>query len=270
MHTEIAIVTRKEVLGQELKVYGTFEEPLFLAADVAEWIEHSDTRKMTDTVDEEEKLIGTIFRSGQNREMWFLTEDGLYEVLMQSRKPIAREFKREVKRMLKEIRRQGIYATPAKIEEFLSDPDTLIKTLQVLKEERQKRLELESQQEADRPKVLFADSVSASKTSILIGDLAKILKQNGIDIGQKRLFHWLREKGWLIRQKGNSYNMPTQKGMEQGYFEIKETVITHSDGHVTISKTPKITGRGQVFFVHLFLSKQSQMAWISDSQVAMV
>ncbi|WP_170237054.1 phage antirepressor KilAC domain-containing protein [Streptococcus hyovaginalis] len=112
---------------------------------------------------------------------------------------------------------------------------------------------LEAQIEADRPKVLFADAVSASKASILVGDMAKFLKQNGYEIGQNRLFALLREKGYLISRKGTSYNMPTQKSMELGLFEIKETAIPHSDGHVTINKTPKVTGKGQVYFTKKFL-----------------
>lgn len=112
---------------------------------------------------------------------------------------------------------------------------------------------LEAQIEADKPKVLFADAVSASKASILVGDMAKFLKQNGLDFGQNRLFGWLRQNGYLISRKGASYNMPTQKSMELGLFEIKETAIPHSDGHVTINKTPKITGKGQVYFTKKFL-----------------
>ena len=112
---------------------------------------------------------------------------------------------------------------------------------------------LEAEREANRPKVLFADSVAASKTSILVGELAKLLKQNGVDIGQNRLFTWLREKGFLIRRKGTDFNMPTQKAMDMGLFEIKETSITHADGHTSVNKTPKVTGKGQQYFVNAFL-----------------
>lgn len=112
---------------------------------------------------------------------------------------------------------------------------------------------LEEKREADRPKVLFADSVAASKTSILVGELAKLLKQNGVDIGQNRLFHWLRSNGFLIRRQGTDYNMPTQRAMEMGLFEIKETSITHADGHTSVNKTPKVTGKGQQYFVNAFL-----------------
>ena len=114
---------------------------------------------------------------------------------------------------------------------------------------------LEAKTEADRPKVLFADSVTASKTSILVGEMAKLLKQNGVHTGQNRLFETLREKGFLIKRQGSDYNMPTQKSMEMGLFEIKETVINHSDGHTSVNKTPKVTGKGQQYFVNMFLGQ---------------
>ena len=112
---------------------------------------------------------------------------------------------------------------------------------------------LEAEKETNRPKVLFADSVAASNTSILVGELAKLLKQNGVDTGQNRLFDWMRNNGYLIRREGTDYNMPTQRSMELGLFEIKETSITHADGHVTVNKTPKVTGKGQQFFINMFL-----------------
>lgn len=123
-----------------------------------------------------------------------------------------------------------------------------------IKEQEKALSEAHKQIEVDKPKVLFADAVSASHTSILVGDLAKILKQNGVEMGARRLFDWMREKGFLIKQRGASYNMPTQRAMEMGLFEIKETVIAHADGHTSISKTPKITGKGQQYFVNLFFS----------------
>lgn len=111
-----------------------------------------------------------------------------------------------------------------------------------------------------KPKEIFADAVATSNTSILIGDLAKIIKQNGVDIGQKRLFNWLRENGYLIKRKGADWNSPTQKSMEQGLFEVKETAITHSDGHVSVSKTTKVTGKGQQFFINKFLQNMEVIA----------
>lgn len=205
-------------------------------------------------VDEIEKLKAIVSLSGQNREAWFLTEDGLYEVLMQSRKPIAKEFKKEVKKILKTIRQNGMYVT----EKLLDNPDLAIQAFTKLKEEREKRKALEIKIESDKPKVLFADAVETSKTTILIGDLAKIIKQNGVDMGQKRLFAWLRENGYLIKRNGADYNMPTQKSMEMKLFEIKETAITHSDGHISVSKTPKVTGKGQQYFINLFLNQEEE------------
>lgn len=115
---------------------------------------------------------------------------------------------------------------------------------------------LEAQAEENRPKVLFADSVAASHTSILIFDLAKILKQNGVEIGGHRLFDWMRKNGYLVRRDGNDHNMPTQRSMEMGLFEVKETIVSHSDGHISVNKTPKVTGKGQQYFINLFLSKK--------------
>ncbi len=122
----------------------------------------------------------------------------------------------------------------------------------MLESYKDKVIILEEKIEQDKPKVIFAEAVEASKTSILIGELAKLLKQNGHNIGQKRLFSWLREQGFLIKREGSEYNMPTQKSMDLGLFEIKETAITHSDGHITVNKTPKVTGKGQIYFMNKF------------------
>ena len=147
-----------------------------------------------------------------------------------------------------------------KVEEAWNSPEQVmargLRAANLMLADAQKQVAaLEAAREADRPKVLFADAVSASKSSILVGDLAKLLKQNGVDIGQKRLFEWLRENGFLIRQYGASWNMPTQRSMDMGLFEVKETTVTHADGHITISKTPKISGKGQTYFVNRFLDK---------------
>lgn len=154
------------------------------------------------------------------------------------------------------IRKHGAYMTPQKIEEVLLNPDTIIKLATELKAEQKKRVALESKVEQDKPLVAFANSVSVAKTSILVGELAKLLKQNGVDMGQNRLFAWMRENGYLISRKGTDYNMPTQRSMEMKLFEIKETTISHGDGHTSISKTPKVTGKGQIYFINLFLGTQ--------------
>ena len=249
MEKNLVVIDEREVLGKEFKIYGDIENPLFLAKDVANWIEHTDLSRMVNMVDDNEKLKRTLFVSGQNREMWLLTEDGVYEVLMQSRKPIAKAFKKEVKQILKTIRLNGMYAT----DKLLDNPDLAIQAFTKLKEEREKRKALEIEKEQNRPKVIFAEAVETSKSSILIGDLAKLIKQNGVDMGQKRLFTWLRENGYLIKRQGSDYNMPTQKAMELGLFEIKETAVTHSDGHITVNKTPKVTGKGQIYFINKFI-----------------
>lgn len=240
------------MLGKEFRVYGDFENPLFLAKDVAEWIEYdiSSVNKMIATVDDIEKVRKSIPTLGGNQECWFLTEDGLYEVLMQSRKPIAKEFKREVKQILKTIRKHGLYAK----EELLDNPDIAIAAFKALKEEREARKALEAENKQMQPLALFAKSVSASDTSILIGDLAKLLKQNGYDTGQKRLFEELRQRSFLMKA-GSSKNLPTQKSMELGLFEVKESTINNPDGSVRVTKTTKVTGKGQVYFVNLFLGK---------------
>ena len=251
---ELKIIDERELLGKQLRIYGDFENPLFLAKDVAEWIEYDKEKigQMLNTVDNDEKIISPIHYSGQVRNMWFVTEEGLYEVLMQSRKPIAKEFKKKVKEILKDVRKYGMYAT----DELLDNPDLIIKMATRLKEEKAKNKELEDKMKEDKPKVLFADAVATSQSSILVGDLAKILKQNGIETGQKRLFSKLRDEGYLIKQNGMSYNMPTQKSMELELFEIKETAVTHSDGHISINKTVKVTGKGQQYFINLFLNEK--------------
>lgn len=139
------------------------------------------------------------------------------------------------------------------LEKMWNSPEMVMK--RALEYADKKMLELRAKIELDKPKVVFADAVSASKTSILIGDLAKLLKQNGYNTGQRRLFEELREKGFLIKRKGAEYNSPTQRAMEMGLFEVKETAVTHSDGHVTISKTTKVTGKGQQYFINKFLGK---------------
>lgn len=148
-------------------------------------------------------------------------------------------------------------SAPTDIEKLLLNPDTIIKIAQNWKEEQALRIAAEKKIEEDKPKVLFAEAVNSSKTSILVGELAKILKQNGVEIGQNRLFTWLRENGYLISRRGTDYNMPTQRSMELGLFEIKETSVSHSDGHITVNKTPKVTGKGQIYFINKFKGEAS-------------
>lgn len=190
-------------------------------------------------------------------EMSFIPESDVYRLSFGSKLPTAERLTDWiVEEVIPTIRKHGAYMTPEVIERTLTDPDYIIQLATTLKEERQKRRVLEAKAEEDKPKVLFADSVAASHTSILIFDLAKILKQNGVDIGGNRLFDWMRKNGYLVRRKGSDYNMPTQRSMEMGLFEVKETSVSHSDGHISVNKTPKVTGKGQQYFINAFLGKQ--------------
>lgn len=184
--------------------------------------------------------------AGGIQQMVFITEGDVYRLIASSKLPSAVEFEHWLfDEVVPQIRRTGGYIPQAE-----SPEETMARAVLIA----QKTIEDQKKQlEAQRPKVLFADAVSASKTDILVGKLAKILKGNGIDMGSTRLFAWLRENGWLMKT-GSSRNMPTQKSMELGLFRIKETEITHSDGHITVNKTPKVTGKGQSFFVNLFLA----------------
>lgn len=214
-------------------------------------------------VDKYLKELGFVPTSGHDG---FIPENIFYRLAMKAKNEAAEHFQAKIAdEVIPSIRKYGAYMTPDKLEEVLLKPDTLIQLAQNLKAEQEKRRALEVKMEEQKPKVLFAESVEVAKTSILIGELAKLLKQNGINIGQNRLFEWLRNNGYLIRRQGSDYNMPTQRAMEMGLFEIKETTITHSDGHIHVSKTPKVTGKGQVYFVNLFLSREEKPCQNSES-----
>lgn len=248
----LQLLDERTVFNKTFRVYGTPDEPLFVARDVAEWIEHSNPTEMVRSVDEDEKLNSTILSSGQNREVTLLTEDGLYEVLMQSRKPIAKKFKKKVKEILKSIRKHGMYAK----DELLDNPDLLLDVIQKYKAEREEKKLLQSKIEQDKPKVMFAEALEIAKSSILVGELAKLLARNGIeDMGQNRLFKWLRANGYL-HKSGEQYNLPTQYSIELEIIETKTTTINNPDGSVRVTKTPKITCKGQIYFINKFKNNQ--------------
>lgn len=190
----------------------------------------------------------------------YIPENIFYRLAMKAKNETAERFQAMIAdEVIPEIRRHGAYLTDAATDAFFSNPDTFAKLAVKWRDERHARLEAEAlaQQrqekiEADAPKVLFADSVAASKSEILVGELAKILKQNGVNMGQNRLFEQLRKDGYLINRKGTDWNMPTQRSMDLGVMRIKETSVTHADGHVTVSKTPKVTGKGQVYFINRY------------------
>lgn len=182
----------------------------------------------------------------------FIPENIFYKLCMKANNEVARKFQDLVcDEILPSIRQNGGYIAT---KENDTDEEIMARALLVaqrtIERKNEKIKELETKVKEDKPKVLFADAVETSNTTILIGELAKIITQNGYKIGQNKLFTWLRGNGYLIKRQGSDYNMPTQKSMEMELFEIKETAITHSDGHVTVNKTPKVTGKGQIYFVN--------------------
>lgn len=249
--------------SSEVRTVQVNGEPWFVGKDVATVLGYSNTRDaIARHVDEEDKAGVGIHDGSQMREVVVVNESGLYSLVLSSKLPNAKKFKRWVtSEVLPSIRKHGAYMTEQTLERALTSPDFLIELATQLKAEREQRKQLETtvaaqseQMEQDKPKVLFADSVTASSSSILIGELAKLIKQNGVDIGQRRLFEWMRTNGYLIKRKGSEYNLPTQRSMEQGLMEIKETSVVHT-GYTTISKTPKVTGKWQVYFINLFLGQ---------------
>lgn len=230
-------------------------EPFFVGKDVAEVLGYSNTQKaILNHVDEEDKGVTKWDTLGGKQNMTIINESGLYSLILKSKLPNAKKFKRWVtSEVLPAIRKHGAYLTDEKAYDITHNPNSLADLLlQAGEQLKQKELVIKELQ----PKALFAEAVETSKTSILVSELAKILKGNGIDIGQRRLFDWLRANGYLIKRNGSEWNMPTQKSMNLGLFEIKETTINKPDGHIQISKTSKVTGKGQTYFVNKFLGKQ--------------
>lgn len=241
--------------NSEIRTIQKDGEPWWVLSDVCKVLELSSPHKVADRLEADEKGRNLIPTLGGMQEMTTVNESGLYAVILRSDKPQAKPFRKWVtNEVLPSIRKHGAYMTDQTLEQALTSPDFLIQLATQLKEEKEQRKQLEVKVEQDRPKVLFAESVSASKTSILVGELAKILKQKGVDTGQTRLFAWMRENGYLIKRRGNDYNMPTQRAMEMKLFEVKETSVTHSDGHISVNKTPKVTGKGQVYFVNKIMN----------------
>lgn len=188
----------------------------------------------------------------------FIPEPMVYKLAFKAGNSIAEKFQDWLAMdVLPSIRKHGLYATDNVIENTLNNPDYIINILTEYKKEKEHNLVLEQQVKENKPKVLFADSVAGSDNSILVGELAKLLKQNGVDIGQNRLFKWLRSNGYLIKKSGESYNLPTQKSMDLEILDIKKRVINNPDGSSKITRTPKVTGKGQQYFINKFLSKEA-------------
>lgn len=234
-------------------------ESWLVGKDVAERLGYErGSKAVVDHVDEEDRMMVDGETQSQfgielgQRGGWLINESGLYSLVLGSKLPNAKKFKRWVtSEVLPAIRKHGGYLTAEKVEEALLNPDVLIRLATELKDEREARRALESKVAEDAPKVLFAKAVEQAENSILVGDLAKLIKQNGTDIGQKRLFARLREEGYL-GTRGENYNMPTQRAMEMQLFRISERTINNPDGSVRLTRTVKVTGKGQVYFINRY------------------
>lgn len=226
-------------------------EPWFVGKDVAEALGYDSPRSaVSKKVDEEDRGVSKMETPSGIQEMTIINESGLYALIFGSKLESAKKFKHWVtSEVLPTIHKHGIFAK----EELLDNPDLLISVAQALKSEREKNKSLQEDNERMRPKEIFADAVMSSHTSILVGDLAKMIMQNGAEIGQKRMFTWLRDNGYLIKRKGSDWNMPTQRSMEMGLFEVKESTTYNPDGSLRINRTTKVTGKGQQYFINKFL-----------------
>lgn len=274
--TDIQIF-QNEQFGQ-IRVVERDGEPWFVAKDVCQVFGDTNHNRSVGRVDEYDKCtVSVVDALGRTQQATAVNESGLYTllfamqpqkanndgvsdaypILVQERIARLREFKRWVTHeVLPAIRKTGMYATPATVEAMLANPDTMIQVLQAFKDEREQRLALETKVVADAPKVAFADAVETSTDSCLVGQLAKIIRQNGYEIGANRLFEYLRKDGYLCRA-GSNRNMPTQRSMEAGWFEVKESVRENPDGSIRVVRTPKVTGKGQIYFVNKFLRPEA-------------
>lgn len=241
--------------GAQVRALTIDSEPYFIGKDVAKILGYKDTvNALKSHVDDEDKLGWQITTSGQRRKVKVINESGLYSLIISSKLPSAKQFKHWVtSEVLPAIRKHGAYMTDQKAEAIVTDKNALADLLQQASDQ----LKAKDIQIAEmKPKALFADAITESDTSILVGDLAKILRQNGIEIGARRLFKWLRKNHYLISRRGSDYNSPTQRSMEMGLFEIKESSHINGNGVNVITKTPKVTGKGQQYFVNKFLEME--------------
>lgn len=240
----------------EVRTLTINDEPYFVGKDVTDILGYQNgSRDINRHVDEEDRLTHQISASGQNRDMIMINESGLYSLILSSKLPTAKKFKHWVtSEILPAVRKHGAYMTPETIEKTLNDPDFIIGLATKLKEEQERSRELAADNLRMKPKEIFADAVSVSEDAILIGALAKILKGNGVDIGQKRLFKWMRDEGYLIKS-GRDVNAPTQRSMNLGLFKVKERTINNPDGSTRLTRTTLVTGKGQLYFVNKFLQQ---------------
>lgn len=246
-------IFNNEEFGQ-IRTITINNEPWFVAKDICEILKHTNPTMAMQMLEDDERTKLSLGRAGETN---VINESGLYALIIKSNLPNAKKFRKWVtSEVLPSIRKNGGYIAG---QETLSDDELMAKALLVANKKIAERDAVIQRQQAvieeQKPKTIFADAVSASKTSILIGDLAKLICQNGYQIGQKRLFTWMRDNGYLMKS-GASYNMPMQRYVEQGLFEIKESSVGNPDGSVRITRTTKVTGKGQIYFVNKFLEEK--------------
>ena len=256
METQIKIFTNPSF--GEVRVAGTSEQPLFCLADVCKALDIQNSSRVANEILDDDLRFAYPIRDSLGREQnaIFTNESGLYTIILRSNKPEAKQFRKWVtSEVLPSIRKHGAYMTNETLEKALTSPDFLIQLATQLKDEQAKRIAAEDQIKAEAPKVLFANAIVAADNSVLIGKLANVLKQNGIEIGQNRLFKWMRDNGYLCKG-GERYNQPSQRAMEMELFEVSYNTVVRADkSFQTI--TTKVTGKGQMYFVNKFLNNQT-------------
>ena len=238
-------VFKNDQFGQVRAARGKNGEPVFVAKDICAILDLGNPRSSIALLDDDEKGVHSVDTPGGKQQMTTVTEPGFYKLVMRSRKPEAKAFQRWVTHeVLPALRRDGGYMVARDETPEQTMARAVLLAQQTIDRQKSRIAELE-------PKALFADAVAASDGTCLVGELAKMMRQNGVEVGQNRLFAMLREDGYL-GNVGSNRNVPTQKAMDLGLFRIKETAVTHSDGHVTINRTPKVTGKGQIYFVERY------------------
>lgn len=256
INNELTVIEERELLGKDFRVYGDWDNPLFLAKDVAEWIEHSNARMMIKSVDEDEKVcVNNAYALQGQQEHWFLTEDGLYEVLMQSRKPIAKQFKKEVKLILKQIRKTGGYIA---VKEDDDEASIMARALMIAQNTLNKKEELLKAKEQEikviseelENKNRFINQIAVSENSLLVREVAKVASKADIVIGEKRLWTKLRKWGLIFKNSTE----PRQWGIDKGYFEVNEGT-KEIKGKVFTYRTTRVTGKGQAYIINKLLEE---------------
>lgn len=234
-------------------------DPYFVGRDIAKVLGYSNLQKaVRDHVDLEDRGLNEMDTPSGTQKMTVINESGMYSLVLSSKLPSAKKFKHWVtSEVLPSLRSKGAYITQESAVNLMQNPRKLAEILNEFADTQDKLKSVQQENQSMKPKALFADTVSASKSTILVGDLAKMLRQKGIDIGQNRLFAWLRDKGYLISRMGSNKNVPTQRSIEAGLFEIKESVHTDGNGNNVISKTPKVTGKGQLYFIDKIIKENS-------------